>query len=174
LAAPTIVIDVGMVRTSFILFAGGSMVFTKSLAVGGRDFEAAIAKELRISPDQARQVKIDVGLSRDAEGGAVYRALEPHVRAIADELEQQMLFYREHTERKHAALGELGRVLLCGGDANLIGLAKYLGSAIKRAVLVADPFVNLRLPVGAIPPVPKNQSLKYTTAIGLALRALGR
>ena len=168
-----LLVDVGATRTSFIIFGGGTLIFTKSITVGGRDFESAIARGLAVSPEEARRVKIEAGLNKNYREGKVFASLQPHLAAITTELEQQLVFYRDHPGRLHTGLGELERVVLCGGDANLIGLTKYIAAAIKRPTVLGDPFVNFHLPPGAIPPIPKSESLKYTTAMGLALRGIG-
>lgn len=167
---PAIAIDLGATRTSFIIFAGGSLIFTKTIPIGGRDFEAAIASSLNVSPEEARQIKIEYGLSKSYMDGRVFGALARHVEAITAELQQQLWFYLDHSAKRHKSFPDIERVFLCGGDANLIGLEKYVATAIKKPAVTADPFTNFCLPAGSIPPIPKNSSLKYSTAIGLALR----
>ena len=171
--APVIIADLGATRTSFIVFAGGSMLFTKSVPVGGHDFEATIAHALGVPPAEAVRVKIEVGLKKTARQGKVFVALEPHLSSLAAELGAIVQFYREHPMKQHAAPGDIERVVLCGGDANLIGIEKYLAVAVKKRAVLGDPFVNLAAFPGALPAIPKNEALKYTTAIGLALRAAG-
>ncbi|RJQ37557.1 type IV pilus assembly protein PilM [Candidatus Parcubacteria bacterium] len=168
---PTIIMDIGATRTSFILFAGGSLVFTKSIPVGGRELEQAIAAALGIPLEQARTVKIEAGLNRGMRDGKVFAALAPELGTIATELEQQLWFYRDHTASQHRDWGDVARVMLCGGDANLIGLEQYLSAAVRRETAVGNPFINVAIPAGSVPPIPKNLSLKYTTALGLGLRA---
>lgn len=170
---PVIIIDIGATRTSFIIFAGGSLIFTKSVTVGGRDLETAIAKALGVDSAAARQTKIEAGLNKNFRGGAVFSALQPILNTFVGELEEQLAFYRSHPRRKHAEFGDIAAVYLCGGDANLIGLEKYLATAIKKPVKLVEPFAKLTLPPGAVPPVSRAHALKYTTAIGLALRAAG-
>lgn len=167
------IIDIGAVRTSFIIFGGGSLIFTKSIAVGGRDFESAIAKGLGVSLEEARKIKVEVGLNRAYQDGRVFKALEPVLAVFVSELDRELAFYRDHPRSKHPELGDISAVYLCGGDANLIGLEKYLSAAVKRPVLLGNPFSNFKFKDGVIPPIPRNESLKYTTAIGLALRANG-
>ena len=67
--------------------------------------------------------------------------------------------------------GDLAQVMLCGGDANLVGLGQYLAATVRRETVLGNPFINLTVPTGSVPPIPKNLSLKYTTALGLGLRA---
>lgn len=170
-STPFIIVDIGAARTSFIIFVSGSVIFTKTVAIGGRDLEAAIVSALGVAVEEARKIKIEVGLNKSYAGGKVFEALMSQVQALASELQQQLWFYLEHPAKRHESLPDIERVLLCGGDANLIGLEKYIATTIKKLTTVADPFVNFHLPPGTIPSLPKNQSLKYSTAIGLALGA---
>lgn len=172
-AQSLILIDIGAVRTSFIIFAGGSLVFTKSVAIGGRDFERSIADGLGVPIEEAREIKIEAGISRTYRGGRVWRALEPLLVRMASELKDVLAFFRDHPRRLHAELADISAVYLCGGDANLIGLERYLATAVKKPTVLAEPFARLALPPGAVPPIPRNDALKYTTTIGLALRGIG-
>lgn len=173
LSQAVIIVDIGTTRTSFIIFAGGSLIFTKSVTIGGHDFDGAIAAAFRIPVDQARAIKIEAGLNKNYHNGEAFLALAPLLTALTDELKQQLWFYRDHPAKRHKAMGDIEAIILCGGDANLIGLEKYIAITIKKPTVLGDPFTNLRLPPHTIPPIPKNLSLKYTTALGLALRAGG-
>lgn len=168
-----IIVDVGATRTSFIIFSESSVVFTKTIAVGGNGLELAIANALKVSITEARKIKIDNGLNKSYSSGSVFETLLPHVETITSELKQQLVFYADQVIRNSEVSADIERIMLCGGDANLIGLEKYIATAVKKLTVVGNPFVNFNLPPGAIPPVPKNQSLKYGTAIGLALREHG-
>lgn len=172
--SPTIIVDIGTTRTSFIIFAGGSLVFTKSVIVGGHDFEVSISEKLGVTLEEARQVKIEAGLNKNYHDGKVFEALAPHLNVITNELDQQITFYQNHPAKHHETFGGIDHVVLCGGDANLIGLEKYIAITIKKKTALGDPFINFHFPEGTIPAIPKAKSLKYTTAIGLALRAIGR
>lgn len=169
--APAVIVDIGATRTSFIIAAAHSIVFTKSIPVGGRDFERAIASALGVDAERARAVKIEAGLNRQAERGKVFAALAPELTAITTELEQQFWFWRDHTALRHPGLGDIAAVILCGGDANLVGIEAFFATAIRKEVVRGDPFARITFPPGAIPPIPRNLSLKYTTAIGLGIRA---
>ncbi|OHA10000.1 MAG: hypothetical protein A3A44_01300 [Candidatus Sungbacteria bacterium RIFCSPLOWO2_01_FULL_60_25] len=168
---PAVIIDIGATRTSFIISAANSIVFTKSISVGGRDFEHAIAQALGVDAERARKIKIEAGLDRQAEGGKVFAALVPELTAIATELEQQFWFWRDHTATRHPGIGDINTVILCGGDANLVGMEAFFATAIRKEVVRGNPFAKLSFSPGAIPPIARNLSLKYTTAIGLGIRA---
>lgn len=170
-----IIVDIGATHTGFVIFGGGSMIFTVSIAVGGKDFDEAIMKAQSVSREQARELKRVVGLDRRKEGGAVFEALVPTLSVITDEIKKQLWFYRDHAEHRHGADPEIRRIILSGGDANLIGIEKHLSLALKKEVALARPFAKLlgANQIAALPPLRKNDILRYTTTIGLALRGAG-
>ena len=173
IAKSLMIIDIGAARTSFIILVGGSLIFTKSISVGGRDLELAISKAIGVPVEEARRLKIEGGLNEKYEQGRVALAMLPFISTIISELNNTFWFYRDRLRSQHPEFGDISSVYLCGGDANLIGLEKRIATAVKKTTLLADPFANLKFGAGVIPPIPKNESLKYTTAIGLALRAAG-
>lgn len=167
-----IYIDLGATRTSFMIVTADSLVFTLSVPLGGRDFDRAIAERLGVSLDEARKIKIEAGLSREYRDGAVYEALLPLVSALAEELKKQIDFYRDHSSHRHGMPREISAIVLSGGDANLIGFVNHLGITLKKEVKLGNPLGRLLVQKGFHPPFHKRQSLRYTAAIGSALRGI--
>jgi Tfp pilus assembly PilM family ATPase len=64
------------------------------------------------------------------------------------------------------------RALLCGGNASVRGLPEYFEKAWEIPVAVGDVFINLAPRDVCLPPLDRNESLSYATAIGLALFGL--
>lgn len=167
-----IFVDLGATRTSVMTVVGGSLIFTRSISVGGKDFERAISERLGVSKEEARKIKIEIGLDKDYKDGAVYEMLLPLVSVLADELKKHISFYREHSQHRHGMPEDIARVVLSGGDANLTNLANYLSMIVKKEVKIGSPLSRLFLGKHFAPPFSKNESLKYTTAIGAALRGI--
>lgn len=170
-----IIVDIGATHTGFVIFGGGSMIFTVSITVGGKDFDEAIIKNFGVSAQEARDMKKNIGLDRRYKNGVLFEALVPILSVITDEIKKQLWFYRDHAEHRHGAEPEIRRIILSGGDANLIGIEKYLALALKKEVVLARPFTKLlgTNRFAALPPLRKNDILRYTTTIGLALRGAG-
>ncbi len=168
-----VVIDMGRNRTSFSIAAAGAIVFTTTLPIGGRVLEDRIAQALGVDAAEAARVKKEIGLDKDAYDGRIFAALQPPLETLADELARAVAYYADHILHAHGADRGIGAVILSGGDAALLGLDTYLASKIHVPVEIADPFRKLAalLPY-AIPPLPKNQSLAFSAAIGLAMRGL--
>ncbi|MBI3273655.1 MAG: type IV pilus assembly protein PilM, partial [Candidatus Colwellbacteria bacterium] len=166
-----IIVDIGRIRTSLIVFVGGAIIFTSTFMLGGRDFEKNIMKELDTDEEKARAIKISYGLDKKEFGGELFASLAPAISAMSDEIKRAVEFYKEHAKHRHGAAEEISEVLLVGGDANLLGLTSYLSSTLMIPVKTADVFVRFaKSGVRFIPPLTKNQSLEYATAIGLALQ----
>ncbi|MDP3769393.1 MAG: type IV pilus assembly protein PilM [Candidatus Sungbacteria bacterium] len=166
-----IILDVGRTRTGLVIFAEGSILYTATLDAGGIAFEQSIARTLGVSLDEAKKIKIDVGLDKTAHNGDVFSALASVVTIIADEIVRATSYYDSHALHAHGAAPTIGQILISGGDANLKGLDTYLASVSRIRVERIDPFFAIQNRMAhAIPPLTKREALCYTTAIGLALR----
>ncbi|MBI2056461.1 MAG: type IV pilus assembly protein PilM [Candidatus Sungbacteria bacterium] len=166
-----IVIDMGRNRTSFIIFSGGAIRFTTTIPLGGKTLEENIMKALGVKQEEALEIKKTVGLDKKALEGKVFAALVPAMSAFADELHRAVFFYQDHATHTHGAEPFISSLFLSGGDANLLGLATYLGSSLQIPVNTVNPFATAhRFMATTTPPLPPQLALAFTTAIGLALR----
>lgn len=166
-----VVVDMGRNRTSIAVCAAGSALFTATVPVGGRAMDEAISKGIAVGADDAARIKKEYGLAKDAYEGKIFAALTPLIDTLAAELGRTISYYEDHISHIHGGRPGIQRVLLSGGDANLLGLDTYLASRIRVPVYVADLFRECgktsRYPV---PEIPKNESLAFAAAIGLARR----
>ena len=170
-SATQILIDMGRTRTGLAVVAGGALIFTTTIPVGGATLEEMIAKELNVEAKEAARLKKEVGLDRAAMGGSVFSSLVPTIAALASEIRQAMEFYQNWAGSHGGMATSFSSVVLSGGDANLLGLDTYLAATLRVPVVRGDPFAGIRAHGGApIPSLMKNEALGYTTAIGLALR----
>ncbi|OHA00486.1 MAG: hypothetical protein A3C07_01360 [Candidatus Sungbacteria bacterium RIFCSPHIGHO2_02_FULL_47_11] len=167
----SIVVDMGRTRTSFIIFAGGAIIFTSTIELGGNVFEKNIANTFHVGSEEALALKKNIGLNKRADGGRMFAALAPPLSVLAETLRGAMEYYRGYSQHRHGADKEIDKIILSGGDANLYGLDTYLASTLKVPVYVADPLGQVRDKLTTqLPPFTRRESLAFTTAIGLALR----
>jgi Tfp pilus assembly PilM family ATPase len=61
------------------------------------------------------------------------------------------------------------KIILCGGDSNLIGLAEYFAVSTKNPVEMANVWTNITNTEKHVPEIRFEQSLTYAAALGLAL-----
>lgn len=167
------IVDMGRNRTSLIVTAGGAIIFTKTIDIGGLNIENNIMKTLGVGQTEAPEVKKKYGLDKKAHDGKLFPAIFPVVAVLADELMRVAEYYQNHSEHMHGASGSIDEILLAGGDANLLGLDTYLSGFLKVQVNSANPFFSVveRLPSPVLT-LHRNISLAFATAIGLGLRGV--
>jgi len=189
---PLIVIDLGATRTSFIIFSGYSLRFTSSIPVSSKKFTEAISKAININFLAAEKLKRKYGLeTREmiylkkkpgevkfekeiVEDKKIFNALIPPVIDLVEQIKKHLSYYQTHAVHEHLlpnGQGLVKKILLCGGGANLKGLADILSLELKIPVEMGNPWINiLPEPLKEVPELPYEVSLSYSTALGLALR----
>lgn len=175
--SPLLLIDLGAVRTSFIIFAGHSLRFTFSIPVSSQGFTQAIAKTLKIDFLKAEKLKLKYGLKTYAkeEGGDVFEAMIPALTDLIEQIKKHFTYYQSHASHEHLPPDGKGlkKIFLCGGGANLKGLTDFLGRELKTSVEIGNPWMNILAEDQKEPPqLSLEKSLSYTTAFGLALRGI--
>jgi len=185
---PVLLIDLGATRTSFIVFSGTSLRFTSSIPVSSGNFTEIISKNLGTNLEEAEELKIKYGLEekiqlkikdektlRTVKKGKVFEALIPALVDLTQQIKKHLEYYQTHAAHEHLPPNGkgVGKILLCGGGANLKGLAELLALGLKIPVELGNPWINI---------LPENQketsqlsleeSLRYTTALGSAQRLI--
>jgi type IV pilus assembly protein PilM len=174
-ATPLLLVDFGATRTSFVVFSGYSLRFTASIPVSSSQLTKSIARALKLTEEKAEELKINFGLQRqDAEQGkAVFEALVPPLSDLAEQIQRHLSYYESHTAHQHLGSNQqrIKKIILSGGGSNLRGFAKFLSKELESEVILGNPWVNiLKTSLKELPPLPFGDSLKYTAALGLALR----
>ena len=168
-----VVIDMGRTRTSVILFAGGAIVFTMTVPVGGYTLDIEIARVLGVSEREAKHLKRRNGFAKSAYRGKIFSAMAPSADVIAGEVRRVISYYQEKITHAHGGSRTVDKILLSGGGTNVPGFDAYLASATRVPVSFVDPFVGITGITGdSVPPLPREQALVFTAAIGLALRGM--
>jgi len=176
---PVLIIDLGATRTSFIIFSGRSVRFTCSISVSGIHFTELIAKNLKVSFEEAERLKIMGGIGEvfkikigektmvEKLKGKIFEALIPGLVDLVQQIKKYIDYYQAHAVLEpFQKEKEIKKIILSGGGANLKGLKEFLELELKIPVEHGDPWVN----VGKVKKFPQEKSLSFTTAIGLALR----
>ncbi len=162
-------VDCGDARTGIAIVSGGKVSFTSTVDIGGTTLTGMIQKELKISYDEAEQMKKEQGLRRNAEKREVFSVLLNGVSILRDEINKHYVYWHVHANEGGITRPRIEKIILCGGDANLLGLVEYLSASMKVPVERADAWVNIPLIDADLPPIRLSESLSYITALGLAL-----
>ncbi len=163
----TLIVDLGDRRTSFLIAIGNIPVFTSSVPLSSQSMTDAIAKGMGISFDAAEKLKVTTGLGSLALPSPQLIAVQPILENLVTEIERSIDFY--FTSLRYSE--KIDSVVLCGGGANTQGMLPYLSKRLKQHMEFGDPWVNVHLG-DTLPPIERKRSVQYSTAIGLALRAL--
>lgn len=163
----TLIVDMGDRRTSFLVTLGHVPCFTSSVPLSSQMISDAVSKALQIPFDEADRMKVTQGLGSMAVKSPIFKAAEPILENIVLEIERTIDFFTSNL--KYAPT--IDRVILCGGGSNLQGLVPYMTRRLNRLVEAGDPWAATNLGE-ALPIIPREKSISYSTAIGLALKGI--
>lgn len=182
---PVLLVDLGQTRTSLIIYSGKSLRFTTSIPISSQLFTEIISKNLGISLEKAEELKIKYGLKEkikikigkeiEKEKGEIFEILVPVLIDLSQQIKKYIDYYKTHTSVKNSPQNgkDISEILLCGGGANLKGLTDFLSLKLKIPVELGNPWINIFVKDRKeIEKISFEESLKYTTALGLALRKI--
>ncbi|OGE78175.1 MAG: hypothetical protein A2751_03375 [Candidatus Doudnabacteria bacterium RIFCSPHIGHO2_01_FULL_46_14] len=174
-----LILDINTLRTSFIVYDHNTLQFTSSVPIAGNVFTEGVAKALNVSTEEAEKIKRRDGLDETKNDGAVKKALAPILNNLVSEIKNIIRFHEEHA----AATSKISRILLSGGSSKLKHLPSVLSERLSGSDLSDRAFRSLpglKIELGnpwvkvlgkkQTPPLSREDSLSYATAIGLALR----
>jgi len=174
-----LILDINTLRTSFIIYDQDTLHFTSSIPIAGNIFTESVAKAMGITAEEAEKIKRRNGLDESKDNGVVKKAIVPVFNNLISEIRNIIRFYEEHG----AAASKISRILLSGGSSKLKHLPSFLTEKLTRdlssdhafrslpgiKVELGNPWVKI-LKKRQVPPLSREDSLSYATAIGLALR----
>ncbi len=164
-----LIVDFGRTRTGISIVTSGTVQFTSTVDVGGLTLNELIMKGFNISFDQADVLKREYGLRRNVPEHDLFSVVVNGISILRDEINRHFVYWHTHPDESGKPRPEITKILLCGGDANLIGLPDYLAMSMRVSVELANPWINIYKKSGEIPDITFARSLSYATALGLAL-----
>jgi type IV pilus assembly protein PilM len=122
--------DLGAASLNMVLVLNNRLAFARSATFGGDSFTEALAQALRMSPEEAEQVKIRRGGLKEGLPGVVLDTVGP-LRGVAGQLlslvQSTLRFCGTQAGIK---LPPITRLWLTGGGMRLKGLPEYLSTAL--------------------------------------------
>jgi len=156
------ILDFGKTRTSFFIAIGHRIGFTSTTKTAGESLDKALSKAHSMTLEEGDKLKKEKGLSPP---------LMPVISEIRDEIKKHIDYWKSHRDEHNNPHRDIEKIILCGGDANLIGLPEYLSRELCLSVEMGNTWINLTDFEDYIPEIEFKDSLMYATAIGLALRS---
>lgn len=176
-----LIVDLGATKTSFIIFSENSIVFTACLPFSSNHLTELIAKNLNIPLEEAEKLKLKYGLEEALElkfegedaktqkrRGEIFESLIPALVDLAQQINKHLEYYESTTNFSEEK--KIKKIVLCGGGSVLKGLREFLEIETKMPVELGNPLINIAPPERM--EISLEESLVFTTAIGLALRTI--
>lgn len=163
------IVDFGRTRTGIFIVSRGVVVFTSTADFGGVILTQMIQKNFNVSLEEAEKIKRKLGLQRNLENREIFSVLLNSVSILRDEIAKNFLYWHTHKDEENKDRPPIKKIILCGGDANLIGLSEYFSISIKSKVEIANVWINITDTEKCVPDINLNHALTYAAALGLAL-----
>lgn len=158
-----IIVDLGRSRTGFAIVSGGIVQHSATVPIGGDALTNALVTRLNLSPEIAKKTKENRGLLRTKDNEEVCQVLSGAASALRDEIGKHYEFWNKRSPSAISA------IYICGGDANIPGMREYLSTGFSVPVEYGNPWVNILSATDPVPEIEFNESLQFTSALGLAL-----
>jgi len=157
------VADFGASSTTFSVLKNLKVVYTRDFAFGGQQLTEEIMRTYGLSMEEAGRAKKEGGLP----GNFQTEVLDPFIDDMTQQVSRSLQFYlasgsgREQPEK----------ILVCGGCANIPGVAEVIASRVGIAAERGDPLGQMRLSSRAKAQAVQRDATALLTACGLALRS---
>ena len=163
------IVDFGQTRTGIFIVSRGVVIFTSTLNLGGEMLNNMIKKNFNVTLKEAEKMKRKYGLQRNIENKEIFSVLLNSVSVLGDEIVKLSLYWHTHKDEEGKDHPPIKKIILSGGDANLIGLSEYFSVSTKNKVEVGNVWTNIIDTTKYIPEITFNRSLAFAAALGLAL-----
>ena len=136
-------VDVGASVTNIIVHQGGVPRFVRILLMGGNDITDAVAERMGVPVEQAESVKWQTGMSATGvpdPANPAARVIDQFAGQFVEEVRGSLDYYLAQPQA-----ARLRRVVLSGGGAQLMGMAKRLADSARLPVEPGSPLTSLQL-----------------------------
>src|SRR6187399_2932614 len=157
------VIDFGASSTTFSVLRDLKVSYTRDFAFGGQQLTEEIMRTYGLSMEEAGRAKKEGGLPANYQS----EVLDPFIDDMCQQVSRSLQFYlaagagREQPEQ----------ILICGGCANIPGVADVIASRVGIPAERGDPLGQMKISTRALAQGVKKDATALLTACGLALRS---
>jgi type IV pilus assembly protein PilM len=157
------IVDFGASTTTFSVLQDLKVVYTRDFAFGGQQLTEEIMRTYGLSLEDAGRAKKEGGLPSN---------YQPEVLdAFIDDMSQQVNRSLQFFLASGSGREQPDQILVCGGCANIPGVADVIGSRVGIPTEVGDPLGQMKVSGKAKAQGVANDATALLTACGLALRS---
>jgi len=157
------IVDFGASTTTFSVLHDLKVIYTRDFAFGGQQLTEEIMRTYGLSLEDAGRAKKEGGLPSN---------YQPEVLdAFMDDMSQQVSRSLQFFLASGTGRDQPDQVLVCGGCANIPGVADVIGSRIGIGTEIGDPLGQMKMSSRAKSQGVHKDATALLTACGLALRS---
>ena len=138
---PVCMIDIGSRRTTISIFDEVGLRYTYGIDIGGETFTKEIASTLRISEEEAENMKKNSGLVDQDE--RVFPILVKALQTIGKEARMSLRYFKEQTGK------DVKGIILVGGSSEIKGIEDYFSTNLGQYVRLGKSALAKELWSGA-------------------------
>ena len=157
------IMDFGASTTTFSVLKDLKVIYTRDFAFGGQKLTEEIMRTYGLSMEDAGRAKKEGGLPSN---------YQPEVLdAFIDDMSQQVSRSLQFFLASGSGREQPDQILVCGGCANIPGVADVVGSRVGIPTEIGDPLGQMKLSSKAKAQGVRSDATALLTACGLALRS---
>ncbi|MCC7257176.1 MAG: pilus assembly protein PilM [Gammaproteobacteria bacterium] len=157
------VVDFGASNTTFSVLQDMRVVYTRDFSFGGQQLTEEIMRTYGLSLEDAGRAKKEGGLPSNY-GPEV---LDPFIDDMTQQVSRSLQFFLASGEHR----GQPDQILVCGGCANIPGVADVISSKVGIPTEIGDPLGQIKISSRAKAQNVRKDATALLTACGLALRS---
>ena len=157
------VVDVGASSTTFSILRDLHIVYTRDFAFGGQQLTEEIMRTYGLSMEEAGRAKKEGGLPSNYQP----EVLDPFIDDMTQQVSRSLQFYLASGSGRT----QPEQILICGGCANIPGVADVIASRVGIPAERGDPLGQMRISSKAKALGVMRDATALLTACGLALRS---
>jgi type IV pilus assembly protein PilM len=157
------VVDFGASSTTFSVLQDLRVVYTRDFNFGGQQLTEEIMRVYGLSLEDAGRAKKEGGLPSNYQP----EVLDPFVDDMTQQVSRSLQFFLASGGGRE----QPDQILVCGGCANIPGVADLIASKVGIPTEIGDPLGQMKVSSRARSQGVENDATALLTACGLALRS---
>ena len=157
------VVDFGASSTTFSVLRDMKVIYTRDFAFGGQQLTEEIMRTYGLSMEEAGRAKKEGGLPSNYQP----EVLDPFIDDMTQQVSRSLQFYLASGSGR----SQPDQILICGGCANIPGVAEVISSRVGVPADKGDPLGNMKVSSKAKAQAVNRDATALLTACGLALRS---
>ena len=157
------IVDFGASTTTFSVLKDLKVIYTRDFAFGGQILTEEIMRTYGLSMEDAGRAKKEGGLPSNYHS----EVLDGFIDDMSQQVNRSLQFFLASGSGRE----QPDQILVCGGCANIPGVADVIGSRVGIPTEIGDPLGQMKLSSRARSQGVEKDATALLTACGLALRS---